>query len=295
METRHHVLKDGRTIAYIETGDSSGIPVFYSHGGPGSRLEGAWFDHAAAKNGFRIIATDRPGHGESSYLEERVLLDYPRDIVELADSMDIDKFGVIGWSGGGIHATVCAHAIPDRLHFDISFAGYTNWGEMPDAATYLHSSNKLDKIAVGMSRHHPMIFRFFFELMNASEKIMPEASFNAIVAELNETDKVIAGSPEFKKLFIESQKEAFKQGAKGPARDGYLHFNDWGIKLRDIEFPIHVFHGTEDYLVPLEFSHHLAENVPDCTLHVWEGEGHLAPHDHMDEIFAVARQEIDGK
>jgi hypothetical protein len=32
-------LSDGRTLAYLETGDPEGRPVFHFHGGPGSRLE----------------------------------------------------------------------------------------------------------------------------------------------------------------------------------------------------------------------------------------------------------------
>ena len=292
MTTKHHLLEDARTLAYMEFGDPEGHPVFYAHGGPGSRLEGEWFDRIGKEKGFRIIATDRPGHGESTYLDERVLLDHPRDLVALANALGIAKFGVIGWSGGGIHATICAYAIPDRLLFDFSFAGYTNWAEMPDAASYLHSTNKLDKLAVGISKSHPLMFRFFFEMMNASEKLMPETTYGTIVKEMNDTDKAIAAIPDFKKLFIRSQKEAFKQGGKGATRDARIHYDDWGIRLEQIEFPIHVFHGTEDHLVPIEFSRHIADHVKDCTLHVWEGEGHLAPHDHMNEIFELAESEI---
>ncbi len=292
METKYYTLKDGRTLAYLESGDPAGCPVLYAHGGPGSRFESEWFHDVGLRKGFRIIATDRPGFGQSSYLKDRVVLDYPRDISELADALNINKFGVVGWSGGGMHTTVCAYAIPDRLLFDFTFAGYTNWGEMPNASTYLRGNNKLDKLALGMSRHHPIFFRFFFDMMNVSEKLMPEATFNAIVEELNDSDKAIASVPEFKEAFIKDQKEAFAQGARGPTRDGYLHYNDWGIKLKDIAYPIHIFHGTEDNLVPIEYADHIADNVQDCTLHIWEGEGHLAAYSHMDEIFDIARQEI---
>ena len=58
--TKYHTLKDGRILAYKEYGQAGGHPVFYAHGGPGSRLEGAIFDEKAAEYGFRLIATDRP-------------------------------------------------------------------------------------------------------------------------------------------------------------------------------------------------------------------------------------------
>lgn len=63
IETKFHTLSDGRTLAYCDYGDSRGHPVFYAHGGPGSRLEGSFFNETAARFGFRLIATDRPGMG----------------------------------------------------------------------------------------------------------------------------------------------------------------------------------------------------------------------------------------
>ena len=77
MKTEHHTLADGRPLAYSEFGDPTGIPVFHAHGGPDSRIEGRIFDKAAQARGYRFIVTDRPGMGESTYLEGRRLLDYP--------------------------------------------------------------------------------------------------------------------------------------------------------------------------------------------------------------------------
>ena len=81
------------------------------------------------------------------------MLDYPSDISELADALDIDKLGVMGWSAGGAHTTVCGNAIPERLLFNFSFAGYTNFAELPKAEKYLKS--KMDQISVGLSKTHP--------------------------------------------------------------------------------------------------------------------------------------------
>lgn len=106
MKTEHHTLADGRPLAYSEFGDPTGITAFHAHGGPSSRIEGRIFDKAAQARGYRFIVTDRPGMGESTYLEGRRLLDYPQDIAELADSLGIERFGVTGWSGGGAHTTV---------------------------------------------------------------------------------------------------------------------------------------------------------------------------------------------
>jgi pimeloyl-ACP methyl ester carboxylesterase len=290
METKYYSLRDGRTLSYIEFGDPTGHPIFYAHGGPGSRLEGKLFHEEALCRNYRFIATDRPGMGESTYLPNRKLLDYPKDITELADALGIDKFGVMGWSGGGAHTTVCGYAIPKRLLFNISFAGYTNFAQMPGAEEYLES--KMDQVSVGLSKKHPRLFKIFFDILSVSEKLFPESTYKAVMKTLCESDQKIAAEQDFKDVFIESQVEAFRQGSQGVTSDAAVHYVDWGFKLEEILFNLHVFHGTEDHLVPLEFGQHVSKIVPNCELHIMKGEGHLFPYKYMTLIFDTADAEM---
>ena len=283
MNAEHFILQDGRTLAYNEYGDPDGIPVFHAHGGPGSRLEGQTFHEIAQERGYRVIATDRPGMGESTYLKDRRLLDYPQDILQLANHLGIDQFGVTGWSGGGAHTTVCAYAIPERLLFNMSFAGYTNFIEMPGAEHYLKSS--MDRMSVGLSKEHPRLFKLFFDLMGLSEKHMPESYFKSLLKTMGNADTEIASAPDFKEFFLAEEHEAFIQGSLGVTTDAAVHYVDWGFHLSEISFPIYIFHGTDDQLVPIEYAHHLSEHVPDCTLHILEGAGHLFPFREQELIF----------
>jgi pimeloyl-ACP methyl ester carboxylesterase len=241
------------------------------------------FHDEGLRHGFRVIATDRPGMGESTYFPNRRLLDYPRDIAELADALGIDRFGVIGWSGGGAHTTVCGYAIPERLLFNISFAGYTNFAEMPGAEKYLES--KMDQISVALSKNHPCLFKVFFDVMRLSEEFMPETSYKAFMKVVCDADKKIGEIPEFKRLFMESQAAAFAQGSQGVTTDAAVHYVDWGFRLKEIPVRLHVFHGDEDRLVPIEFGRHICENVPNGEFHVLKGEGHLFPYRYLTEIF----------
>ncbi len=59
-ETEHRLrLADGRLLACLELGDSSGPPVLYFHGYPGSRLEARVAGAAAQRLGLRLLAVDR--------------------------------------------------------------------------------------------------------------------------------------------------------------------------------------------------------------------------------------------
>ena len=88
-------LPDGRKLGYAQYGLLTGRPIFYLHGLPGSRLEGAGFDELALKLGARVIAVDRPGIGWSSPYPNRTLLDHPKDLEQLAKHLDLDHYGVL--------------------------------------------------------------------------------------------------------------------------------------------------------------------------------------------------------
>ena len=77
VETKTHQLPDGRMLAYCEFGDPNGDVVFHAHGVPSSRLEGALLHDSALMHGFRILSTDRPGIGRSTFLPNRRFVDYP--------------------------------------------------------------------------------------------------------------------------------------------------------------------------------------------------------------------------
>ena len=108
-------LRDGRALGYAEYGDPGGIPGFYFHGHPGSRLEAQLADQAAVETGIRIIALDRPGYGRSDFQPGRRILDWPSDAAEVADQLGIGAVPVLGASGGGPYALACGYVLPERF------------------------------------------------------------------------------------------------------------------------------------------------------------------------------------
>ena len=78
-------------------------------------LEVLTVQSAAERIVVRLIGLDRPGIGRSDAKAGYRLLDWPDDVVEVADQLGIERFAVEGLSGGGPFALACAYTIPQWL------------------------------------------------------------------------------------------------------------------------------------------------------------------------------------
>lgn len=66
--------------------------------------------------GVRLVTYDLPGFGESDPHPGRNLNSSALDMLDLANALNIpDKFWVVGYSGGGMHAWSALRYIPDRV------------------------------------------------------------------------------------------------------------------------------------------------------------------------------------
>jgi len=112
--------QDGRALCFAEYGDPGGRPVFLMHGTPGCRLltskqRTLGYDELLAEVGVRQVRYDRPGFGRSDRQPGRRLLDTPSDVAVIADALRIERFAVVGGSGGTDHSLATAAALPDRV------------------------------------------------------------------------------------------------------------------------------------------------------------------------------------
>jgi len=89
------VLPDGRTLGYAQYGATTGRPIFFLHGLATTRIDAAVWDDTARELNVRLIAPDRPGTGWSSPQPGRTLLDYPKDIEQLAAHLKLEKYGLM--------------------------------------------------------------------------------------------------------------------------------------------------------------------------------------------------------
>lgn len=194
-------LPDGRKLSYAEYGDPQGMPVFFFHGFPGSRYDGEYSGQAAAEMGIRLIAPDRR------------LLDWPADVCCLADTLGLDKFGVLGYSGGGPHALVCAYRIPERLTTVGVMAGVGPVTE-PGAMDGMMRNN----IQIfTLSRQIPWLLNLIYRwnMTADGEKLM-----RAGMPQMAKPDQAAMQNPEVLRKMAKDYKEAFRQNPRGVVQEG---------------------------------------------------------------------------
>jgi pimeloyl-ACP methyl ester carboxylesterase len=95
---------NGVAISYVDSG--RGVPVVLIHGFTGSasrHFEGTGVMDALEKSGYRVIAMDCRGHGQSGKPLDspQYGLEMVRDVIRLLDHLKIDRAHVVGYSMGG--------------------------------------------------------------------------------------------------------------------------------------------------------------------------------------------------
>jgi pimeloyl-ACP methyl ester carboxylesterase len=275
-------LKDGRTLGFAEFGDPQGKPIFEFHGNPSSRLGSELFDESAKKMGIRVIGIDRPGMGLSDFKPNRKLLDWPDDVIELAEILEIERFPIVGGSGGVPSTLACAHKIPEML----SAVGVL-YGPRPiDGSGAMDGWSRTRRVQAFLERNAPFwVSRMGFSMVARMLRNNPEKVLSKTFEELSQSDKVILNDPKIRQQYIDTMCEAFRTGPDGVTLDKILTMKSWGFKLEDISIEVHLWHGEADRVVPPAMGHYLAGKIPNCRAKFIPGEGHfsLLPN-HAQEI-----------
>src|SRR5918997_2634018 len=120
---KFEVTVDGRTLRGYDRGPRDGTVVVWHHGTPniGSPPE-PLFD-VSDRLGIRWVGYDRPGYGGSTRNVGRTIASAASDAAAVVDHLGIDRFAVLGHSGGGSHALACGALLRERVSAVVSISG----------------------------------------------------------------------------------------------------------------------------------------------------------------------------
>jgi len=273
------VLSDGRVLAWCEWGTPSGHPVLLFHGMPGSRMF-CPDDAVTSRLGVRLVTYDRPGYGASASFEEQPsVLDYAPDALALLDHLELDRVGVVGWSGGGCFAAGLAAAAPERVGALALVSSPGPLDEVPGAWAAL---DDLRRPTAEMARQDPS--RALRAITRQMEPYLREPT--GILGSGRGSDGHVRRDPVHGPMLRSQIEVGLAAGAGGIAADLVASWLPWGLHLDEIAVPTSVFHGAADRHNAAD-TQTFADRIPDATLAVWPDDGHLGVIRHWDEILSA--------
>jgi non-heme chloroperoxidase len=272
VEVRQAYLttKDGTQIFYKDWGDKSAPPIVFHHGWPLSADDWDTQMLYFLRQGYRVIAHDRRGHGRSSQTDTGNDMDtYAADMAELAAALDLRDAVHIGHSTGGGEATryvaqygkgrvakaVLIGAVPPIMVRTEAYPG----GLPPEF---------FDGFRNGVAGNRS---QYYLDIPTG-----PFYGFNRPGAEPNTG-------------IIQNW---WRQAMMGAAKSHYdcvdaFSATDFTEDLKAIEVPVLLLHGEDDQVVPIDNSARLGiKLLKQGTLKTYPGLPHGMATTHADIINA---------
>jgi pimeloyl-ACP methyl ester carboxylesterase len=256
-------LSDGRTLHVYDTGAERAaerLAVFWHHGTPNIGAPPEPLFPAAERLGIRWVSYDRPGYGGSTRLPGRNMASAAADSSSVADELGIDRFAVMGHSGGGSHAVACGALLPERVIGVVSVAALAPF-----------SAEGLDWFA-GMAASGEASLRAAAAGRAAKER--HEASGAEYDPEFTPADEA-ALSGEWSWLG-KVVGPAVEGGPGGLIDDDLAYVAPWGCDPAQAIAPALFLHGGRDRVVPSAHGEWLARRYPSAELRLSPDDGHIS-------------------
>lgn len=257
--TEHDVeTPDGRVLHAYDTGRGD-LTVVWHHGTPNIGAPPAPLFADSARLGIRWISYDRPGYGGSTPRPGRDVASAAADTAAVADASGVERFAVMGHSGGGPHALACAALLGDRVRSAVIGSGPAPFdAEGLDWFAGMGESSAASLRAAAAGRDA----KERFEATAEGEPDFIEADWAALNGPWSWFGTVVGPAM-----------------AAGPAAlidDDLAYVSPWGFDPQTITGPTLFVHGGDDRMVPAAHSAWLADRCAESELRIAPGEGHVS-------------------
>jgi pimeloyl-ACP methyl ester carboxylesterase len=198
--------------------------------------------------------------------------DAAADVRAIADALGLDRFAVVGRSGGAPHALACAALLSGRVTRVAAMVGLAprdaddlDWyaGMDPgNVAVYRTAELGAGALSVKLARKKDLIKRD------------PTAALPFRDPGLPEPDRRLIAEFGIRTLLIETVAEAFKGSMDGWGDDILAFSSPWGFELAAAEIPVLLWHGARDVYSPVSHALWLASHIRRTTLVIEAGSAH---------------------
>lgn len=275
-------LNDGRTLGFAEFGPKSGRPVMLFHGAPGSRLL-CPDEELLQQADVRLVVPDRPGYGNSAPKPARLLLEWPDDVAQLGDRLGLDRFALVGWSAGAVHALACGVAWPDRLTSLVLLSSPCSAEDNPSLLDIVPGMSLVYEGAQGDRLGTEAAVAEFFSAYADDPRVNWYEQVKA-----NFPNNPVFSNPSWDRNFYEHAAEGLRPGVMGYASDQVACGGPWGFRLGDVAAPVMHRYGDDDTPMTLASVETLDTSLRSCSSASWPGSGHGGIYPNFHEVLQLA-------
>ena len=130
------VSSHGLRLAVCEWGDASAPAILLAHGGFDFARTFDVFAPRLAAAGYRVVAWDQRGHGDSDHADLYSWDADVRDMLAVLDSIGREPIALVGHSKGGAISTHLIQAAPHRVRAFVNLDGIPSHKPPPDVADH---------------------------------------------------------------------------------------------------------------------------------------------------------------
>ncbi|KAM7502045.1 hypothetical protein LguiB_000949 [Lonicera macranthoides] len=317
----HILLPDGRHLAYQQQGvpaKRARFSLIAPHSFLSSRLGGipGLKFSLLQEFGIRLITYDLPGFGESDPHPNRNLESSAVDMLHLSYAVGVtDKFWVVGYSSGSMHAWAALKYIPDRVAGAFMIAPLVNPYEpsmtKQERRKTWEKWTTRRKLMYFLARRFPRFLPYFYRRSFLSGNLGNIDKWLGL--SLGKKDRALIEEPIFQEFWQRDVEESVRQGnAKPFVEEAILQVSSWGFSLADLKVqkkrqgkgfifwlksmysqaeeeltgflgPIHIWQGMDDWVVPPSITDYVQRVLPGVMVHKLLYEGHFTYFYFCDE------------
>ncbi|MCW2915823.1 MAG: hydrolase [Actinomycetia bacterium] len=260
------ITANGITMGYEDAGD--GDPLVLVHGHPFDRSMWAPQVTEFARTGWRVIAADLRGYGETAVVPGITPLEtFARDLTALLDALKVDQVVLGGLSMGGQIVLEFYRLFPDRVRGLV----------LADTFAQAETEN-------GKKVRNDMADRLLREGMHG----YADEVLHKMVAPYN-----VQALPTVAEHVLGMMRGAPPEGAAAALR-GRAERPDYTDLLSKISVPALVVVGQDDEYTPVSDAEFMCQRIPDSTLAVIDGAAHMPNLERPAEFNQLLHRFLNG-
>lgn len=245
-DRRSFDLKDGRRLSYRVYGAAAKRVLLTFHEGLGSSLLPYQTDGLAQRLGLQIVSIDRPGYGASTRHRSYSFSSVAADAHALCAHLGLTEVTIVGLMAGAPSALQTAIRLGPMVRRVFICSG------RPPHAAPADVRNPLMMFRAQLQANGWLTETLFALLKNRLSPRMVERSLRRAAQASPGDGAYLAAHPEMVAFLTASCEEALAGGGAGPTDDIKAFRGAEDFALERLQAPLHIWHGAEDHLTPLD-------------------------------------------